>query len=147
MKRLQAESSARHGILIESLNGLETVRAIGAEAKVQTGWGAFGCGNSAVQRRRPLVACTDQRQRCNAGHKPVVDRDRSFLILDGKLSVGALVAANMLSGCSRADAGLLHHTRDTNNLRSAFNRSPDVVGAGASPRQDFRRTRNPAGLN
>ncbi|WP_275427466.1 ABC transporter transmembrane domain-containing protein, partial [Klebsiella aerogenes] len=38
MRRLQAESSARHGILIESLSGMETVRSIGGEARVQTGW-------------------------------------------------------------------------------------------------------------
>ena len=38
MRRLQAESSARHGVLIESLNGIETVRAVGAEARMQTAW-------------------------------------------------------------------------------------------------------------
>ena len=38
MKRLQAESAARHGVLVESLSGLETVRATGAEARMQTAW-------------------------------------------------------------------------------------------------------------
>ncbi len=38
MKRLQAESAARHGILVESLNGIETVRAVGAESRMQTAW-------------------------------------------------------------------------------------------------------------
>ncbi len=36
MKRLQAESAARHGVLVESLSGIETVRATGAEARMQT---------------------------------------------------------------------------------------------------------------
>lgn len=36
MKRLQAESSARHGVLVESLSGIETVRAAGAESRMQT---------------------------------------------------------------------------------------------------------------
>jgi len=38
MKRLQAESAARHGVLVETLSGLETVRATGAEARMQTAW-------------------------------------------------------------------------------------------------------------
>src|SRR6185437_554665 len=33
IKRLQAESAARHGVLIESLSGIETVRATGAESR------------------------------------------------------------------------------------------------------------------
>jgi ATP-binding cassette subfamily C protein LapB len=38
MRKLQAESAARHGVLIEALSSLETVRAIGAEARMQTAW-------------------------------------------------------------------------------------------------------------
>jgi ATP-binding cassette subfamily C protein LapB len=38
MRRLQAESAARHGILVESLSGIETVRAVGGESRVQTVW-------------------------------------------------------------------------------------------------------------
>ena len=38
MKRLQGESAARHGVLVESLNSLETVRAVGAEARMQSRW-------------------------------------------------------------------------------------------------------------
>ena len=38
MKKLQAESAARHGVLVESLSGIETVRANGAESRMQTLW-------------------------------------------------------------------------------------------------------------
>src|SRR5262249_42088359 len=38
MRKLQAESAARHGVLVESLSGVETVRAIGAEGRMQTLW-------------------------------------------------------------------------------------------------------------
>ena len=37
-QRLQAESAARHGVLVESLTGIETVRATGAEARMQNAW-------------------------------------------------------------------------------------------------------------
>ncbi len=36
MKRQQAEAAARHGVLVESLSGIETIRATGAEARMQT---------------------------------------------------------------------------------------------------------------
>jgi hypothetical protein len=38
MRKLQAESAARHGVLVESLAGIETVRATGAEARMQNAW-------------------------------------------------------------------------------------------------------------
>ena len=38
MRRLQAESAARHGVLVESLSGIETVRASGGEARMQRAW-------------------------------------------------------------------------------------------------------------
>ena len=38
MRRLQAELAARHGVLVESLSGIETVRATGAEARMQRAW-------------------------------------------------------------------------------------------------------------
>src|SRR5262245_10548857 len=38
MRKQQAEAAARHGVLVESLAGLETVRATGGEARVQNAW-------------------------------------------------------------------------------------------------------------
>ena len=100
MKRLQAESAARHGVLIESLSGIETVRACGAEARMQTAWErsvaatartgedvhfwaslALTSANSAQQITTLLIIIVGV-----------------MLIIDGKLSVGALVAATMLAG-------------------------------------------------
>jgi ATP-binding cassette subfamily C protein LapB len=100
MKRLQAESSARHGILIESLNGMETVRAIGGEARAQTGWersvAATARSSEDVQfwSSIAMTSANVATQVCSLLLVVV----GVFLILDGKLSVGALVAANMLSG-------------------------------------------------
>src|SRR5690348_13434307 len=38
MQRLSSESAARHGILVESLSAVESVRATGAESRMQTNW-------------------------------------------------------------------------------------------------------------
>lgn len=100
MKRLQAESAARHGVLVESLAGLETVRATGAEARMQTIWersvAATARSGEDVHFWSSLsLTSANTAQQLTSLLLVIVG---VFLILDGKLSVGALVAANMLAG-------------------------------------------------
>jgi ATP-binding cassette, subfamily C, bacterial LapB len=100
MKRLQAESAARHGVLVESLSGLETVRATGAEARMQTAWersvAATARSGEDVHFWSSLtLTSASTAQQITSLLLIIIG---VFLILDGKLSVGALVAANMLAG-------------------------------------------------
>jgi ATP-binding cassette subfamily C protein LapB len=100
MKRLQAESAARHGVLVESLAGIETVRASGAEARMQTAWersvAATARSGEDVHFWASLaLTSANTAQQLTTLLIIVVG---VFLILDGKLSVGALVAASMLAG-------------------------------------------------
>jgi len=100
MRRLQAESAARHGVLIESLSGIETVRATGAEARMQRAWEksvAATARSSEDVHFWSSLALTS----ANTAQQVVTLLTMVigvFLILDGKLSVGALVAASMLGG-------------------------------------------------
>lgn len=100
MRRLQAESSARHGVLIESLSGIETVRAVGAEARMQTAWersvAATARSGEDVHFWSSLALNTASTAQQLTSLLMV--GIGVFLILDGKLSMGALIAANMLSG-------------------------------------------------
>jgi ATP-binding cassette subfamily C protein LapB len=100
MKRLQAESSARHGVLVESLSGMETVRATGAEARMQTAWersvAATARSGEDVHFWASLaLTSASTAQQITSLALVVIG---VFLILDGQLTVGALVAANMLAG-------------------------------------------------
>ncbi len=100
MKRLQAESAARHGVLVESLAGIETVRAVGAEARMQTAWersvAATARSGEDVHFWASLaLTSANTAQQLTTLAMVIVG---VFLILDGKLSVGALVAATMLGG-------------------------------------------------
>jgi ATP-binding cassette subfamily C protein LapB len=100
MRRMQAESAARHGILVESLNGIETVRAVAGESRVQAAWersvAATARSSEDVQfwASLALTSASVASQLCSL----LLVVGGVFLILDGQLSVGALVAANMLSG-------------------------------------------------
>ena len=100
MKRLQAESAARHGVLVEALGGLETVRATGGEARMQTAWersvAATARSGEAVHFWSSLALTTTYSAQTLTSLLMIVIG--VFLILNGSLTVGALVAANMLAG-------------------------------------------------
>src|SRR4051794_8465454 len=100
MKRLQAEAAARHGVLVESLSGLETVRATGAEARMQTAWersvaATARSGEDVHFWSSISLTSANTAQQITSLLLVIIG---VFLILDGKLTVGALVAANMLAG-------------------------------------------------
>jgi ATP-binding cassette subfamily C protein LapB len=100
MRKLNAEAAARHGVLVESLAGIETVRAVGAEGRMQAAWeksvAATARSGEDVHFWSSLaLTFTSTAQQLNYLAMVVLG---VFLILDGKLSVGALVASTMLSG-------------------------------------------------
>jgi ATP-binding cassette subfamily C protein LapB len=100
MRRLQAESAARHGVLVEALSGLETVRALGAEARMQTAWersiAATARSSEDVHFWASMaLTATGTAQQITTVLMVVVG---VFLILNGQITVGALVASTMLAG-------------------------------------------------
>ena len=100
MRKLQAESAARHGVLVELLAGIETVRATGAEARMQNAWersvAATARSGEEVHHWSSLaLTSASTAQQLNYLLMVIVG---VFLILDGKITVGVLVASTMLSG-------------------------------------------------
>lgn len=100
MKRLQAESAARHGVLVEALSGMETVRATGAEAKMQNSWersiAATARSGEDVHfwASLALTAASTATQITNMA----IIIWGVFLVMNGDISMGALIAASMLAG-------------------------------------------------
>jgi ATP-binding cassette subfamily C protein LapB len=104
MKRLQAESSARHGVLVEALSGMETVRATGAEARMQ---GAWERSIAATARSGEDVHFWASLALTAASSAQQITTMANviwgvFLVLDGDITMGALVAASMLAGRAMA---------------------------------------------
>lgn len=100
IRRLQGESSARHGILVESLTSLETIRATASEARMQSRWersvAATARSSEDVQFWASIAMTASSTAQQVANLLMIVIG--VFLIIDGKLSVGALVASSMLAG-------------------------------------------------
>lgn len=99
VRDVQAESAARHGILVESIGALETIRAIGAEGRVQTHWersvAASTRASEAVHRWSSLSLTLSLGAQNLASLLIIVWG--VFMVLNAQISMGALVAANMLS--------------------------------------------------
>ena len=100
MRKLQAESAARHGVLVESLSGIEAVRAVGAEGRMQNAWersvaATARSGEDVHFWSSIALTAASSAQQINYLAMVVIG---VYLILDGQLSVGALVGSTMLSG-------------------------------------------------
>lgn len=100
VKRLEAESGARHGVLVESLSSIETIRVAGAEARMQGLWeksvAAAARSSEDVQFWSTMsLTLAGTAQQLTSLLMIVVG---VFLILDGKITMGALIASNMLGG-------------------------------------------------
>lgn len=100
IRKNQAETAARHGVLIESLAGIETIKAAGAEGRFQSRYeravAATARSGEDVHFWASLaltIASTAQQLTTLA-----ILVIGSFLVIDGTLTVGALVAATILSG-------------------------------------------------
>lgn len=94
-----SEAAARHGILVETLTGMETVRATGSEGRMQTAWersvASTARSGEDVQFWSALaLTSANTAQQITYLSMVVVG---VYLILHGQLSVGALVASAMLS--------------------------------------------------
>jgi ATP-binding cassette subfamily C protein LapB len=125
VKRHQGESSARHGVLVESLSSIETVRALGAEARMQSAWeksvAATARSSEDVQFWSTMsLTLAGTAQQFTSLLMIVVG---VFLIIDGNISMGALIAANMLAGrvlapISGIASVITRATQTLNSLRS-----------------------------
>ena len=105
----QAESAQKHGLLVEAISGLETLKALGAEGAVQAKWEQLlGLTASSSQKSRMIstlaVNFTLFVQQMVSVFIVVIG---VYMIADGVLSMGALIACNILAGRALAPLGQL----------------------------------------
>ncbi|WP_142848524.1 type I secretion system permease/ATPase [Telmatospirillum sp. J64-1] len=100
VRRSFREASMKHGILIESISGLETIKSVGAESRVQRDWERFvGATAASGMRARNLSAFATNFAHAAQGMVTVgVVVVGVYLIAQNQLSMGALIACTILSG-------------------------------------------------
>lgn len=100
-------SALRNATLVESLVGLETIKAIGAESVMQRKWEESAAHLARTATRLRLLTMTTQngtrwvQQLVSVG----LIVAGVYLIMDAQLTMGGLIAANILSGRVLASLG------------------------------------------
>lgn len=104
MKENLRESSLKQGVLIESIEGLETLKAVGGESYMQRRWETFSALSSATSMKSKSLSSIA------TGAVAFVQQIQTvalivvgvYIIDAGALSMGALIATVMLAGRATA---------------------------------------------
>ncbi|KKL36701.1 ABC transporter [Burkholderia contaminans FFH2055] len=107
MRENLREASLKQGVLIESIDGLETLKAVGGEGAMRHRWDAFSAKTAAssMQSRQlssMATSCVSFLQQMQTVAIVIVG---VYLIGEGKLTQGALIGSVMLAGRVTAPLG------------------------------------------
>ncbi|TNV11869.1 type I secretion system permease/ATPase [Buttiauxella sp. B2] len=106
MKENLRETSLKQGVLIESIEGLETLKSVGGESYMQRRWENFSAlsANTSMKSKRLSALATGCFAFFQQLQTVLIVICGVYLISDGKLTQGALIGTVMLA--SRATAPL-----------------------------------------
>ena len=108
----QMQASRRHSILVESLIGVETIKTVAAEGVMQRRWenavAATARANTTMKFWSSLAMYFTATVQQGVG--VIIIFWGVFLVADGELTVGGLIAANILSGRVLAPLGSIAQT-------------------------------------
>jgi ATP-binding cassette subfamily C protein LapB len=107
VRRTFKEAAAKHGILVEAINGLETVKSVGAEGRMQRAFEGFvGATAETANQSRFLSALTVNFAALSANLVYVGTVIVGvYLIAEGELTVGGLIACTIIGGRAMAPLG------------------------------------------
>lgn len=107
VRRTFREASQKHGLLVEAINGLETIKSVGAEGRVQKAWeGLVGATAESANQSRLLSAVMVNFANLvgNAVYVGVIVIG-VYEIAAGRLTTGGLIACSILAGRAMAPLG------------------------------------------
>jgi ATP-binding cassette subfamily C protein LapB len=128
VRRSFGEAAQKHGVLVESISGLETIKSIGAEGRMQREWEqCVGATARSATRARFLSALGVNFAAFAQNLVTVwVVIFGVYRIADGLMTVGALVACTIITGRAMAPlaqvAGLLTRYHQARAAYDALNR-------------------------
>jgi ATP-binding cassette subfamily C protein LapB len=98
------ETAQKHGVLVESINGLETIKSIGAEGRMQRNWEQFVTSTAHAGMRARFLSAFGVNFSALAQNLVTVGVVifGVYRIGEGLLTVGALVACTIITGRAMA---------------------------------------------
>jgi ATP-binding cassette subfamily C protein LapB len=129
VRRTFQEAAQKHGVLVESIGGLETIKSIGAEGRMQRNWEQFVGATAASGMRARLLAGLGVNLSLLAQNLVTVGVVvfGVYRIADGLMTVGALVACTIITNRAMAPlaqvAGLLTRYHQARAAYDALDRT------------------------
>jgi ATP-binding cassette, subfamily C, bacterial LapB len=110
--KAQQLATKRHVVLVESLLGIEAVKSLNAEPVMQREWDAAIAASSRISGRTRLWSglATNGTQLVQQGVSVVLIVWGVYLVAEGRITVGALIAANILAGRALAPLAAISQT-------------------------------------
>ena len=110
--KAQQLATKRHVVLVESLLGIEAVKSLNAEPVMQREWEAAIAASSRINGRTRFWSglATNGTQLVQQGVSVVLIVWGVHLIAEGRITVGALIAANILAGRALAPLAAISQT-------------------------------------
>lgn len=107
VRRTFREASQKHGVLVEAINGLETIKSVGAEGRMQRAWESLvGATAESANQSRLLSAITvNFANLVGNGVYVGVIVVGVYEIAAGRLTTGGLIACSILAGRAMAPLG------------------------------------------
>lgn len=108
----QSLAAKRHTVLVESLNGIETIKSVGAEPVMQREWENAVAASSRLNGEMRFFStfATHGTLLVQQAVSVCIIVWGVFLVADGQITVGALIAANLLAGRVLSPLGAIAQT-------------------------------------
>jgi ATP-binding cassette subfamily C protein LapB len=107
VRKSTQSAEAKHGLLVESIHGLETIKSIGADGRFRARYGDFIAENAAYGQQSRLVSglgvnIANFLQQISS---VVIVLIGMYMVQEGDISMGALIATVMMGGRAIAPIG------------------------------------------
>lgn len=102
-----ASAEAKHGLLVETIHGLETVKAIGADRRMRARYGHHVGEHAALSQKTRFISAMGVNIASFAQQTAsvLIVLAGMYLVKDGVMSMGALIACVILSGRALSPIG------------------------------------------
>jgi ATP-binding cassette subfamily C protein LapB len=127
VRRTFKEAAQKHGVLVESISGLETIKSIGAEGRMQRNWEQFVTATARSATRARFLSSLGVNFSALAQNLVTVGvvTFGVYRIGEGLMTVGALVACTIITGRGMAPlaqvAGILTRYHQARAAYDALN--------------------------
>lgn len=107
VRKASKSSEIKHGLLVETIHGLETVKAIGADGRFRSKYGAQVGENAALGQGSRFVSGlgVNAANLCQQCASVIVVLMGMYLVKDGALTMGALIACVIIGGRALSPIG------------------------------------------